>query len=166
MQKSKPCRAGRYFCLLPFAFCLLTFSSCGLKAPPRPPEDVLPKPIVDLRASNTSQGIQLSWSRPRLYASGAVMPDLGGFVVERATGTDPLAPFQRLAVLEVTDRDRFRQIKHFQHVDGDTNVGMPYRYRVVSFTLDRYFSAPSNMVIIERTSPAEEIHAPLPTPQR
>jgi hypothetical protein len=166
MQKSKLYGTRPYLCLLRFAFCLLICCSCGLKAPPRPPEDVLPKPIVDLTASNTPPGIQLSWSRPRLYASGAPMPDLGGFVVERATGTDPLAPFQRLAVLDVTDRDRFRQLKHFQHVDNDTNVGMPYRYRVVSFTLDRYFSAPSNMVTIERTSPGEENHAPLPAPQR
>src|SRR5438105_3518496 len=84
--------------------CCLTVSSlaCGRKAPPRPPQDVLPKPIADLSASNTAQGIQLSWSRPRLYADGSAMPDLGGFVIERATGTDPLAPFQRLAVLEVT----------------------------------------------------------------
>ena len=152
--------------LLPFAFCLLIFCSCGRKSPPRPPEDVLPKPITNLSASNTPQGIQLSWSRPSTYTNGVQMTDLGGFVIERSPGTDPLAPFQRLTVLEVNDRDRFRQVKRFSHIDDDTSVGMPYRYRVVSFTLDRYFSAPSNVVTVERTITGEESHAPLPTPQR
>jgi len=166
MQKSKPHGTRLYFCLLTFAFCLLTFCSCGRKSLPRPPADVLPKTITDLNASNTPKGIQLSWTRPHLYAVGSPMTDLGGFVIERAPGTDTLAPFERLTVLDVSDRDRFRQIKHFQYVDNDTSVGMPYRYRVVSFTLDGYFSAPSNVVTVERTTTAEENHAPLPTPQR
>ena len=154
------------FCLLPFAFCLSFLPACGRKSRPRPPEDVLPKPITNLSASNTAQGIQLSWSRPRTYTNGAPMSDLGGFVIERSLGTDPLAPFQRLVVLDANDRDRFRQVKRFSHIDNDTSVGMPYRYRVVSFTLDRYFSAPSNVVTVVRTTTAEESHAPLPTPQR
>ena len=164
MQTSKVNGRRRRFRLLPFAICLLTLCACGRKSPPRPPEDVLPKTITDLSASNTPQGIQLSWSRPHLYAVGTPMTDLGGFVIERATGTTALAPFERLAVLELDDRDRFRQIKRFQHNDNDTSVGMPYRYRVVSFTLDGYFSAPSNVVTLERTTAAEESHAPLPTP--
>jgi predicted small lipoprotein YifL len=158
--------SSRHLYLLSFAFCLLTFLACGRKGPVRPPEDVLPKPITDLSASNTPQGIQLSWSRPRTYANGAPMSDLGGFVIERSTGTGPQAPFRRLVELEVNDRDRYRQIKRFSHIDTDTSVETPYRYRVVSFTVDRYVSAPSNVVTLERTATAEESHAPLPTPQR
>ncbi len=157
---------SRNLYLLPLAFCLVIFSSCGRKSLPRPPEDVLPRPITNLTASSTPQGIQLWWSRPSTYTSGVQMTDLGGFVIERSARTDPLAPFERLAVLEVNDRDRFRQVKRFSHVDNDTSVGMPYRYRVVSYTLDRYFSAPSNVVTVERTNTGEESHAPLPTPQR
>ena len=91
-----------HFCVLPFAFCFLTFlvPACGRKAPPRSPEDVLPKTIADLAASNVADGIQLSWSRPRTYADGTPMTDLGGFVVERAAGTDPRAAFQHVARLE------------------------------------------------------------------
>ncbi|MFI5366166.1 MAG: hypothetical protein ACHQ4J_11130 [Candidatus Binatia bacterium] len=136
-------------------------SACGRKAPPRPPEDVRPKTIADLTASNVADGVQLSWSRPRAYADGSPMTDLGGFVVERADGADPHAAFQHVAQLEVTDRDRFRQIKSFRYLDRDTSVGTPYRYRVVSYTLDRYFSAPSNIASLERATVAEEKHAPL-----
>ena len=94
------------------------------------------------------------------------MTDLGGFTVERAIGTEPRAAFRRLTVLEVSDRDRFRQMKHFQYIDRDTNAETTYRYRVVSSTVDRYFSAPSNVVTITRTVPGEEKHAPLSGTQR
>jgi hypothetical protein len=155
-----------YFSLLTFAFCLLTLSSsgCGRKAPPRPPEDVVPQRIADLAASNLAEGIQLSWRRPELYADGERMTDLGGFAVERAAA-DALN-YQKIAILEVTDRDRFRQIKRFKHLDTDVTPGVAYRYRVVSFTVDRYFSAPSNAVTIERTLANEGRNASLPTPQR
>ena len=137
--------------------------SCGLKTPPRSPADVAPHVIGDLAATSTTEGIQLTWGRPTTYADGSRMSDLGGFVIERAD--DPAAPFQQVLILEVTDRDRFRQIKHFHQLDRDTTVGAQYRYRVVSFTLDRYFSSPSNVVTVERTSADEEKHAPLPTPR-
>jgi hypothetical protein len=155
-----------YFCLLPLAFCLLAFPSagCGRKGPPHAPEDVLPRALADLAASNVVDGVELSWSRPLLYADGTRMTDLGGFVVERATA-DALG-YQRIALLEVTDRDRFRQIKRFKHLDRDVTPGVAYRYRVVSFTVDRYFSAPSNVVTIERTLTNEGRNALLPTPQR
>ena len=159
-------RTSRYLCLLTFAFCLLTFPSlgCGRKALPRPPEDVLPRPLADLAASNLADGVQLSWGRPQLYVDGQRMTDLGGFVIERAAGDTPT--YQNIAVLEVSDRDRFRQIKRFKHLDRDVTPGVAYRYRVVSFTVDRYFSAPSNAVTIERLVKNEERNAPLPTPQR
>jgi len=140
--------------------CILT-ASCGRKAPPRPPQDVRPKTIADLAANNVADGVQLSWSRPRTYADGTQMADLGGFVVERADGTDPSVAFKRVTQLEVTDRDRFRQIKKFRYLDRDTSVGTQYRYRVVSFTIDRYVSAPSNVAAVERATAGEETHAPL-----
>ena len=135
--------------------------ACGRAAPPRPPEDVAPQTISDLSATNVAEGIQLSWSRPLNYADGNRMTDLGGFIVERAVGTEPRAAFRRLTVLEVSDRDRFRQLKHFQYLDGDTNADTAYQYRLVSSTLDRYLSKPSNIVTITRTVPSEEKYAPL-----
>ncbi len=145
---------------------LLTLSglACGRKGPPRPPEDVLPQTISDLSAANVTDGVQLSWRRPLTYTDGSRMTDLGGFVIERAIGTEPRAAFQRLSVLAVSDRDRFRQVKQFEYVDRDSVPESTYQYRVVSFTLDRYFSEPSNVVIITHKAPREEKHAPLPPP--
>ena len=126
----------------------------------------MPKVIVDLKGANVVAGIQLSWSRPSSYANGTRMLDLAGFVVERAETAEPRPVFKRLTTVEVGDRDRFRQIKHMQYVDADTIVGAQYLYRVVSFTLDRYFSEPSNVVVVERTNSGEEQHAPLPATRR
>jgi hypothetical protein len=165
-EKARLKSSMSYSCLLPFLLCLLTFLStgCGRKGLPRAPEDVRPQPLADLAATNVAGGVQLSWSRPQFYVDGTRMPDLGGFFVDRATG-DALT-YQRIAELTVTDRDRFRQVKRFTHVDPDVTPGVAYRYRVVSFTVDRYFGAPSNTVTIERTLPNEGRNAPLPTPQR
>ena len=151
------------------AFLLLVacgvLGACGRKGPPRPLEDVLPQTIVDLSATGTAGGVQLSWSRPTTETSGGRLTDLGGFVVQRL-GPRSHDGFQQVAVLEVTDRDRFRQVKRFKYLDADTIVGTTYAYRVVSFTVDRYFSKPSNVATAERRGPDEEKHAPLPTAQR
>jgi len=143
-------------------------AGCGRKGPLRAPEDVQPAIISDLSASDTAAGIQLSWSRPRFYVDGERMSDLGGFTVERAVGSPAEMPFAPLARFEVSDRDRFRQISTFSHLDSDTTVGTLYRYRVVSFTVDGYVSAPSNVVTVERTAAAgsvegEDTHGSFPT---
>ena len=91
------------------------------------------------------------------------MPDLGGFVIERAVGTAAHTTFARLDTIEVSDRDRFRQVKRFHYLDRGILPDLTYRYQVVSFTLDRYFSAPSNLVTVEGTISGEK-HAPLPSP--
>lgn len=168
VDSSSTLRFSLHIWLVACAVCLVPFFSmgCGRKAPPHAPEDVLPRVITDLLATNAPNGIELSWSRPRMYVDGARMTDLGGFVIERAEGSDPHAAFHRLHVIEVSDRDRFRQIKRFRHLDADTTVGTQYRYRVVSCTTDRYFSDPSNVVTVERATTAEERHAPLPATGR
>ncbi len=133
---------------------------------PRPPEDILPATITDLSATNAPEGITLSWSRPKTYIDRSRMNDLGGFVIERADGSDAAASFATLGKVEVSDRQRFQQQGRFRLTDPTTIVGAQYRYRVVSFTVDEYFSAPSNVVAVERKAAAEETHAPLPTTQR
>jgi hypothetical protein len=124
---------------------------CGRKAQPRPAVDVLPETITDLEAKATAVGTQLSWSRPDRYTGGDRMRDLGGFLVQRADAAG--ADFETVGTIEVTDRDRFQKAKRFRHIDGTVAADREYRYQVVSFTLDRYFSAPSNIASV-RSQPA------------
>jgi hypothetical protein len=123
---------------------------CGRKTLPRPPELVAPEIIKDLEGSNSKDGILLSWKRPTQYADGSRMLDLAGFQIERSTAG---GEFVLLTSLQVTDRDRFRQIRNFRHLDGAVSDGEVYRYRIVSFTTDRYFSLPSPVMEIGRHTP-------------
>ena len=138
--------------------------ACGVKSAPRPPEDVLPMPIADLRGTSVAGGIELRWARPRETVDGRQLSDLAGFHIERATGSAPA--FERLATVEVTDRDRIQQQRVFRYTDTGVTVGDACRYRVVSFTLDGYVSDPSNVATVERTHVNGEAHAPLPGAQR
>lgn len=163
-------RRGAFRRRLISVFCLLgavlLSPGCGRKASPRPPEDILPAAIQDLTATNSAEGIVLSWSRPKTYVDGSRMPDLAGFTIERAEGSDAEATFRPVGTVEVIDRERFQQQSRFRLSDPNTIVGAQYRYRVVSFTTDEYLSAPSNVADVERKSAAEEIDAPLPATQR
>jgi len=143
------------------ALLVLGTVQCGHKGVLRAPEDCAPKTIGDLSASNVPEGIRLTWSRPKGYVDGSRMEDLGAFVIERSIGP---GPFERLSTVAVTDRDRFRKETRFRHLDPAVSPGGRYSYRVVSFTVDEYASAPSNIVSIDRTVTSEDLHAPLPTP--
>lgn len=143
--------------ILLLAALLLAAGACGRKGATRPPEDVLPTSIADLEAVPTDKGVALSWARPRNYTGGDRMRDLGGFWVQRADAAG--AQFKTITTIEVTDRDRFQQAKKFRYTDSDVESERTYLYRVVSFTLDRYVSAPSNIVVVHNV-PAQHSGEP------
>jgi len=135
--------------LLSLAFA--SFLACGRKTLPLPPEMVAPEVVEGLEARNAQGGILLSWKRPTHYADGQRMLDLAGFQIERSVGD---GKFEFRTTLTVTDQARFRQIRNFRYLDSAVTDGETYRYRIVSFTLDRYFSPPSPAVEIVRRAPA------------
>ena len=126
---------------------LLLLSGCGHKTNIRPPSLVVPETIGDLALSMEEQGVTLKWSRPRRYADGSEMDDLGGFVVLRAQRDGAaVQPFTRIALIPVEDRDRFQQEKKFSYTDESLSAGTLYRYRVLAVTLDGYLGSASNTV--------------------
>lgn len=144
---------GRLLCsVLLISVTATALAGCGRRGAPRPPEDVRPQTILDLRAQPGDGGIKLSWGRPEAYIDGSRMRDLGYFEVQRASGESHA--FERIERIEVTDRDRFRQLRRFTYEDRNVDRGRRYRYRVISSTTDRYVSAPSNEV--EATLPEVE----------
>lgn len=142
------CLAG----VLLLAATTTALAGCGRRVAPRPPEDVRPQTILDLNARPRDGAIVLSWGRPEAYVDGSRMRDLGHFEVQRATGAEHA--FERIARIEVTDHDRFRQLRRFTYEDRNVSGGQRYRYRIISSTTDRYVSAPSNEV--EATLPEAE----------
>jgi hypothetical protein len=132
----------------------LAYAGCGVKDRPQPPSAVRPRRIIDLEAVSVDNGIRLRWSRPERYTGGARLRDLGKFEILRASGGGAPA---LLADIPVTDRQRFRQQRHFTYLDTDTKIGQRYRYQVTAMTTDGYESQPSNQ--------AEAVRAvPTPTP--
>ncbi|HYD47716.1 MAG TPA: fibronectin type III domain-containing protein [Terriglobales bacterium] len=129
---------------------LSLLAACGRKDDPRPPEDVAPVAVAELTATNIVEGVRLSWERPRHYAGGGKLTDLGYFEVWRLDPGQPRQA-QRIATIRVDDRQRFQQAKRFSHVDNDTVPGNLYQYYVVVFTADGYDSTPSNIATITRT---------------
>ena len=144
------------------ALALLLLCACGRKAPVKPPEDAAPRTITDLRASNASDGVVLTWSRPKQYVDGTTLLDLGRFVIERAEDNDS-GTFVVLTTLEVADRERFRQTRTFRYLDATPAIGSTHFYRVIASTVDGYTSAPSNTAAIRREPPPND-RANSPTP--
>jgi hypothetical protein len=139
----------------------LVGSACGRKTMPRPPQLVAPKPVQELSLATQSTGILVRWSRPTEYVDGATMEDLGGFVVERNRYN---SSFEEIARIPVTDQGRFQRAKRFDYVDTQLLPGAVYHYRIVAFTTDRYYSAPSDAAEITWNPPAAAGAAPAPTP--
>lgn len=120
-------------------------AACGLKADPRGVDQVRPRTITSLSARLAPDGVHLEWQRPATYLSGQRMDDLGGFLVFRGT---PGQEAEQIGDVPVVDRERFRVEKRFQYVDPKVASGTTYYYRVISYTLDRYYSFPSNQVTV------------------
>jgi len=126
----------------------------------RPPEWVVPETIGDLAldVDNKKNVLVLKWGRPNEYADGSDMDDLGGFVILRATeeAQGKESGFTQVATIAVADRDRFRKAKKFSYTDTQLTVGVLYRYRVQTVTLDGYSSGMSNTVeLVWQEKPAE-----------
>jgi hypothetical protein len=140
---------------------------CGVKSAPVPPEFARPERITDLHASADPSGIKLNWGRPTRYTGGHAMRDLGGFVILRGEGEQPM---QTLVELPVNDQERFSVEHEFSYVDGETALGRRYRYEIVSKTTDGYTSEPSNDADFTRIRPLsppnpETFKLPRPNPR-
>ena len=120
-------------------------AACGLKSDPRGADQIRPKPISSLTGQLADDGVHLAWQRPATYMNGQRMDDLGGFLVFRGL---PGQEAEQIGEVPVTDRERFRPEKKFDYVDKQVSKGATVYYRVISYTTDKYYSAPSNEVTV------------------
>jgi len=127
---------------------LVAALACGHKTRPLAPELVLPEAPSEIVAASTADGVQLTWKRPDRYTGGKQMNDLGGFVIERASGDVGSAGFARIGDLQLDDRGRFRKERRISWTDTSAVPGENYMYRVTAVTTDDYTSAPGGPVTI------------------
>jgi len=123
----------------------LLIAACGLKADPRGADQVRPRTITSLTGQLAADGVHLAWQRPATYVNSQRMDDIGGFLVFRGR---PGQQADQIADLPVADRERFRPEKKFEYVDKQVAKGGTYYYRVITYTLDKYYSGPSNQVSV------------------
>jgi len=65
---------------------LMVVSGCAKKAPPVPWESIVPKRIVDLRATPREDRLLLEWGVPKENTDKSVLTDLAGFQILRSEG--------------------------------------------------------------------------------
>jgi hypothetical protein len=123
-------------------------SACGRKGAPRPPQWVVPNSPEPVLVEDADRGVRIAWKRPRAYADGSSLDDLGSFEIERAC--EPDTTFRTVGVVRLFDRDRFRKEREFSVIDLDVPPGIPCRYRVIAVTIDEYRSDPAESPPIVR----------------
>jgi len=65
-------------------FFLIALFGCGVKTEPLPPQQVVPKPITDLRYELSEKGVTLTWSYPTETVNGTDLEEIDSFSLYRA----------------------------------------------------------------------------------
>lgn len=120
-------------------------AACGVRTPPRPPEDTQPRVATDVDAKRDGENVHLQWERPSESVDGHRLADLTGFLVERRTGD---GAFTIIANVPADTEHRLRPRKHYDYTDTAPPPA-PIEYRVVSYASDGQRSAPSKSAFIE-----------------
>jgi len=124
---------------------LSTAAGCGIRTPPRPPEDTMPHAATDLGAKRDGTTVRLDWERPDKSMDGQRLADLTGFLIERRAGTDA---FTIIADVPADTLHRLRKVKHYSYVDEAAPPGA-VEYRVVCYASDGQRSPPSASAFTE-----------------
>jgi hypothetical protein len=141
----------RYLLLFAAALFLV---SCGLKAPPLPPEAVVPDRITDLRLKQIEGGVTLKWTIPTTDTEGMELVDLVGFKVLRKDVPDKdidcppcSGDFREIADFTLSVPGK-AQISGDSVYYSDTSLSpsITYTYVVVSYNSVGNFSKTSNPI--------------------
>lgn len=76
--------APSLFLALAAVFLIVSLNGCGYKDNPLPPQQVVPRPIGDLRYQLTDKGVSLSWSYPTQTVTGDDISEISSFDIYRA----------------------------------------------------------------------------------
>jgi len=133
---------------------LLLASACAKKAPPVPWESIVPKRIVDLRATPREGRLLLDWGVPKENTDKSVLDDLAGFQILRSEGVlvgeeCKGCGEKKTVVHEMKwDSKEEEKKKRVMIFFEDQEARKVYVYQVVSTNRRGYPSAPSNPVTV------------------
>ncbi len=137
----------------------LFLASCGLKAPPLPPEAVVPERISDLKVKMIDGGVTLKWTVPTTNTDGTQLTDLVGFKVLRKDVADKdvdcppcTGEFQEIADFTLSVPEK-AVIADGAVLFSDTSLSpfINYTYVVISYNSTGNFSKTSNSMVVSLT---------------
>ena len=133
---------------------LMVVSACAKKAPPVPWESIVPKRIVDLRATPREGRLLLDWGVPKENTDKSVLTDLAGFKILRSEGVligeECKGCGERKTVVHQMKWDSKEEEKKTRVAIffEDQEARKVYVYQVVSTNRRGDPSAPSNPVTV------------------
>ena len=119
-------------------------ASCGIKAPPRPRELVVPAPVEDVAVRIVPDGLEITFTLPSKSLDGSPLEVIGGYRIlrEGPDGKDVREDI-RFSVSEM----RQRVGKRVAFLDESPRQAGTYRYCVIP--VDVYGSHPSRRQTVE-----------------
>ena len=137
---------------------IIIVGGCGVKAPPIPPDVLVPTTISDLEGRVHEGKVYLSWSLPRENIDGSKPPDLVTFRVlrreERGGCLECPGEFMVRTSLDLRAPKGYQLEENTATwIDEDLREGTIYIYRVIGINHWGYPSTPSNEVIIRWGTP-------------
>jgi hypothetical protein len=137
--------------------CILA-GGCGVKAPPTPPDVLVPKAVTDLQGTVKEEGFELTWSMPKKNMDGSTPVDLKRFLVLRRDETRgcPECPGEFTVRAELDLRSPEGYLLEDDTVtwkDTDLTDGVIYMYRIIGVNHWGYQGPSSNEVMIRWGAP-------------
>jgi hypothetical protein len=126
---------------------------CGVKAPPTPPDVLVPKAVKDLQGTVKEGAFYLTWSLPKENVDGSRPADLVRFLVLRRDETRgcPECPGEFTVKAELDLRKPHGYLMEDDTVtwkDSGLAAGVIYMYKVIGVNHWRYQGPASNQVMI------------------
>lgn len=133
---------------------------CGVKAPPIPPDVLVPEAITDLQGTVREEAFYLTWSLPKENMDGSRPVDLERFLVLRRDETRgcPECPGEFKVKAELDLRSPKGYVLEDDTAtwkDSGLTEGVIYMYKVIGVNHWGYQSPPSNEVMITWGEPQE-----------
>jgi hypothetical protein len=142
-------------------FLVILAGGCGVKAPPIPPDVLVPKAITNLRGTVKEEAFYLTWTLPKENMDGSRPVDLVRFRVLRRDETKgcPECPgeFSVKADLDLRTPTKGYLLEDNTVTWKDTGLteGVIYMYKVIGVNHWGYQGPPSNEVMIRWGAPPQ-----------
>ena len=150
-------RSLGYLCLV--VLLMVAFAGCGVKGPPKPRSELVPKKITDLRARTASNGIELSFTVPQYDEPGKKIETVRLYYGYLPLSGDPECPpcpprLKRYVELSLLGEDnKIRKGGGFAYLDANAPLNKDAFYQVVITDASGRESSPSNLAHSPRVTP-------------